>query len=103
MKIVRLYDRFEKSVSADGVARGVGQVHWDKESIVMGGMTFQELKRFFQSIKFRAGDLVKSNDPKSISFGKNLYVVDFNHEAYFCIDSEGNNFELKFQETESAL
>lgn len=84
-----------------GLANGF--VAWDDESIMISHGAFQELKRFFQAIKFRAGDLVKSNDPKSISFGKNLYVVDFNHEAYFCIDSEGNNFELKFQETESAL
>lgn len=96
MKIVRLYDRFEKSVSADGVARGVGQVHWDKESIVMGGMTFQELKRFFQSIKFRIGDKIRTTHGTLDLLHTDLYVVDFNHESYFCVDGNGNNHEVKF-------
>lgn len=99
MKIVRLYDRFEKSVSVGEVARGVGQVHWDKESIVMGEMTFQELKRFFQSIKFRAGDKIRLK--KNGEAYPEIFVVDFSHEAYFCVDGAGNNYVFGFSEVEA--
>lgn len=44
---------------------------------------YNELKRHFQSIKFRPGDSVSNTKYP----GQELKVIDFNHENYFCIDT----------------
>lgn len=70
---------------------------WDAERIVLGPLAFQELKQFFQSIEFRKGDKIRSAYGPLGMLDLDLYVVDFNHEAYFCVSGNGQNYTVKFE------